>query len=285
MTEQAAGKPSVSSRTIAPDDYQAFRSFLEQSCGILLGDNKQYLVASRLNGLMDREGIRDLGELVQRVQRSSEQRLRGLVIEAMTTNETQWFRDTYPFTVLQEVLLPEYQRRGVQQLRIWSAACSSGQEAYSLSIALEEQRARGLRMEAEIVGTDISPAMISQCNEGCYNASTVNRGLSPERRDRFFKRDGDSWCVSSAIQRRTQFRVHNLLDTYSGLGTFDIIFCRNVLIYFATEVRQKILDRMIRQMRPGGYIVLGASESLSRYSQDLEMVRSHGGVLYRLRDR
>lgn len=273
----------VSSREIIPEHYQAFRAFLEQSCGIVLGENKQYLVSSRLGQLMEREGVKDLGELIYRVQQPGGQRLRGMVIEAMTTNETQWFRDTYPFTILQETLLPEYQRRGVQQMRIWSAACSSGQEPYSLSIALEEFRARGARLEAEIVGTDISPAMVTQAREARYSASTINRGLSPERRDRYFVRDGADWVVRPEIRRRTQFMVHNLLDSYSNLGRFDLIFCRNVLIYFSAESRESILSRMIQQMRPGGYLIVGASESLARHARDLEMVRSHGGVIYRLR--
>lgn len=275
----------VSSREIVPEHYQAFRAFLEQSCGIVLGDNKQYLVSSRLGHLMQREGIKDLGELVYRVQQHGGQRLRGMVIEAMTTNETQWFRDTYPFTILQDTLLPEFVKRGQQQLRIWSAACSSGQEAYSLSIALEEYRARGARIEAEIVGTDISPAMIAQAKEARYTASTINRGLSAERRDRYFQRNGEDWQVRPEIRRRAQFMVHNLLDSYASLGRFDIIFCRNVLIYFSADSRENILNRMIQQMRPGGYLIVGASESLARHANDLQMIRSHGGVIYRLRER
>ena len=279
------GQRLVASREIVPEHYQAFRAFLEQSCGIVLGDNKQYLVSSRLGHLMEREGIKDLGELVYRVQQPGGQRLRGMVIEAMTTNETQWFRDTYPFTILQDTLLPEFVKRGQQQLRIWSAACSSGQEVYSLSIALEEYRARGARIEAEIVGTDISPAMIAQAKEAKYPASTINRGLSPERRDRYFQPSGESWVVRPEIRRRGQFMVHNLLDSYASLGRFDIIFCRNVLIYFSATSRENILNRMIQQMRPGGYLIVGASESLARHTGDLQMIRSHGGVIYRLRER
>ena len=275
----------MSSRQIAPEHYQAFRAFLEQSCGIVLGDNKQYLVSSRLGHVMEREGIKDLGELVYRVQQPRGQQLRGAVIEAMTTNETQWFRDSYPFTILQESLLPEFVKRGTQQLRIWSAACSSGQEAYSLSIALEEYRAKGARIDAEIVGTDISPAMVAQAKEASYAASTINRGLSPERRDRYFQRSGENWVIRPEVKRRTQFLVHNLLDSYVSLGKFDIVFCRNVLIYFSAESRESILKRMIQQMRPGGYLIVGASESLARHAGELEMVRSHGGVIYRLRER
>lgn len=273
----------MTSKAIAPEHYQAFRAFLEQSCGIVLGDNKQYLVSSRLGHLMEREKLKDLGELVHKVQQPGGQRLRGTVIEAMTTNETQWFRDSYPFTILQDTLLPEFQKRGVDSVRIWSAACSSGQEPFSMSIALEEFRARGARIEAEIVGTDISPAMIAQAKEAKYSDSTVNRGLSPERRDRYFQRSGADWVVRPEIRRRTQFMVHNLLDSYASLGRFDVVFCRNVLIYFSAESRENILNRMIQQMRPGGYLIVGASESLARHADQLEMVRSHGGVIYRVR--
>jgi Methylase of chemotaxis methyl-accepting proteins len=280
----ADGK-SVASATIDPEHYRAFRDFLEQSCGIVLGDNKQYLVASRLGQLIEREGFRDLGELVARLNRPGAGTLRGHVIEAMTTNETQFFRDVYPFEALKQRLFPEFQQRRLWPARIWSAACSSGQEAYSISMALQEYNEEGGRLEAEILGTDISPAMVQQATAGRYNASAVSRGLSPQRLRRFFTQiDANTWEVRPEIRRRTTFRQHNLLESYSLLGRFDLIFCRNVLIYFSQESRVDILNRMAKVLNPGGYLIVGASESLVRHADHFEMIRIGGGVIYRLRD-
>lgn len=269
---------------ISPEDYQAFKAFLEQSCGIVLGDNKQYLVTSRLNGLMLRHGVGSLGELVARLRQHAYVSLRGQVIEAMTTNETQWFRDIYPFAILQNDLFPRLQAKRSWQIRLWSAGCSSGQEAYSMSIALQEFNARGGRLEAQILGTDISPAMIDRATAGRYPLSVINRGLTPERRDTYCSGlDENTWEVNRETRRRTSFRVHNLLESFALLGRFDIIFCRNVLIYFSTESRHDIISRMARVLNPGGFLVLGASESLARHAHEFETVRCQGGVVYQLK--
>ncbi len=274
----------MSSTQIDPEHYRAFRQFLEQSCGIVLGDNKQYLVSSRLGQLMQREGIPDLGELLKRIQERPMGGLRGRVIEAMTTNETQWFRDNYPFQILQELIFPELVKQNKQQVRVWSAACSSGQEPYSISIALQEFQARGGRLEADILGTDISPAMVTQARLARYSASALNRGLTAERRSRHFHSvEPEVWEVRPEIRRRVRIQQHNLLESYATLGRFDLIFCRNVLIYFSAESRHDILRRMCQQLQPGGYLVVGASESLARHNDELEMIRTHGGVVYRRR--
>ncbi len=254
-------------RQIDPDHYQAFRGFLEQSCGIVLGDNKQYLVSSRLGQLMVREGIANLGELVRQVQSNRAGGLRGRVIEAMTTNETQWFRDLYPFSILQERLFPEFVKAGKPRVRIWSAACSSGQEPYSISMALQEFIATGQRLEAEIVGTDISPAMVAQARLARYGGSAISRGLSLERRKRFFQQvEDDTWEARPEIRGRVKVQSHNLLESFTSLGRFDLIFCRNVLIYFSAQSREDILRRMCQQLSPGGYLIVGASESLARHA-------------------
>ncbi len=274
----------MSSTHINPEHYKAFRQFLEKSCGIVLGDNKQYLVSSRLGQLMQREGIADLGGLLQRIQQRPTGDLPGRVIEAMTTNETQWFRDNYPFQVLQDLIFPDLVKQNRQQVRVWSAACSSGQEPYSISIALQEFRARGGRLEGDILGTDIAPAMVNQARLARYGASALSRGLSAERRNYHFQRvEPDVWEVRPEIRRRVRFQLHNLLDSYAVLGRFDLIFCRNVLIYFSAESRHDILRRMCQQLQPGGYLVVGASESLARHNDDLEMLRTEGGVVYRRR--
>ncbi len=273
----------ILNKTIAPEHFQAFRRLLEDSCGILLGDNKQYLVTSRLGPLMAAEEVTDLGMLVQRLQRPSERVLRGRVIEAMTTNETSWFRDVYPFENLQKHVFPALADTVGRRIRIWSAACSSGQEPYSISMALHESRTRGLSLEAEIIATDLAPSMVEMTRHAVYPESAIRRGLSPDRLQRFFQRQGDGWQVKPEIRARVRPQVQNLLEPFGTLGRFDMIFCRNVLIYFSPRTREDILRRMCRQLNPGGYLIVGASESLSRHMDDLEMVRGDSGVMYRRR--
>ncbi|MBK5942843.1 CheR family methyltransferase [Halorhodospira halophila] len=270
--------------SVGEEEYQAFARFLERACGIVLGPSKQYLVASRLGPLLEAERIPDLATLVQRLEQRPTADLKGRVIEAMTTNETQWFRDRFPFDVLRRHLLPEMERRRVWPVRIWSAACSSGQEAYSISMTVDEYNDSGGRMEAEILGTDISIAMVEEARRGRYTANVARRGLAPERQQRFFDAVGENtWEVKPAVRRRTSFRVHNLLESYAGLGRFDIVYCRNVLIYFGWESRRDIVQRIAEVTRPGGYLIVGASESLARHSDEFELVRLDGGVVYRRR--
>lgn len=263
------------------EDYRAFSDFLERSCGIVLGENKQYLVASRLGPLLEAEGYKSLGDLVARLERPGQSDLKGRVIEAMTTNETQWFRDTFPFEVLRSRILPEMEKRRVNPVKIWCAACSSGQEPYSISMTVDEYNDTGGRIDASILGTDISPAMIEQARAARYTANVARRGLSKERQERFFKAVGENtWEVRPEVTRRTSFRVHNLLESYAGLGKFDVVLCRNVLIYFGWESRRDIVQRLASVTRPGGYLIVGASESLARHSDAFELVRLQGGVVY-----
>ncbi|PAU87914.1 protein-glutamate O-methyltransferase CheR [Pseudomonas jilinensis] len=274
--------------TSSNQDFQVFREFLEKACGIVLGDNKQYLVASRLNRLMDQEGIKSLGELVKRIQFQPRGGLREAVIDAMTTNETLWFRDVYPFEVLKNRLIPEFIRDNPgQRLRIWSAACSSGQEPYSLSMAIDEfERANlgQLRGGAQIVATDLSGGILNAAKGAEYDSLSVARGLSQDRLNRFFDPLGPGrWAVKPAIRNRVEFRAMNLLDSYAMLGKFDIVFCRNVLIYFSAEVKKDILRRMHATLKPGGYLMLGASEALNGLPELYQMVQCSPGIVYKVK--
>lgn len=266
-------------------DFDQFRVFLEKACGILLGDNKQYLVSSRLNKLMEQQGFKSLGELVQRMQAQPWSGLREQVVDAMTTNETLWFRDTYPFEVLKKKVLPELIKANPgQRLRFWSAACSSGQEPYSLSMTLDEFE-RGnfgqLRMGAQIVATDLSAQMLGTCKSAEYDSLALGRGLSQERLQRYFDpRDGGRWAVKAAIRSRVEFRSFNLLESYAALGKFDVVFCRNVLIYFSAEVKRDILLRIHGTLKPGGYLFLGASEALNSLPDHYQMVQCSPGIIY-----
>ncbi|MBD3669479.1 MAG: protein-glutamate O-methyltransferase CheR [Gammaproteobacteria bacterium] len=271
---------------IKQDEYDGFRLFLEQSAGITLGDNKQYLVNSRLNRLMSEKGITSLGDLVDKLKQGAVPGLRETIIDAMTTNETLWFRDNSPFKVMQEEILPTLGSSLTRNMRIWSAACSSGQEPYSLSMLVEEfkQASPGkLKNEVEIVATDISPTVLKAAKEARYDGLSMARGMSDERKQKFFTEVEKQWEVKPEIRKRVTFKELNLLDSYSGLGKFDIIFCRNVLIYFSSDLKRDIISRMSKSLNPGGLLILGSSESLTGHSDQFELVRSPICVHYKLK--
>lgn len=265
-------------------EYVLFRDFLEQQCGIVLGENKQYLVKSRLGPLMQRFSVASLSELVSKTLSPFERQLRSAVIDAMTTNETLWFRDTYPYELLKKQILPELEKT-CRTVKIWSAASSSGQEPYSIAMtAMEYQQTRpgAFSLGVNILGTDISNTMLDHCQRGEYDGLALSRGLSPERRSKFFEDSGKGMMrVKDPVRKNVSFRHLNLLDSYTLLGKFDIIFCRNVLIYFSADVKAKIIRQFAQSLNPKGYLFLGASESLSSVNSDFEMIRCNPGIIYR----
>ncbi|MEH6625160.1 MAG: protein-glutamate O-methyltransferase CheR [Motiliproteus sp.] len=271
---------------ISAAGFQLFRGFLEDACGILLGDNKEYLVSSRLSGIMHDKQCSTLEELVQQMKRPGGQRLKESVVDAMTTNETLWFRDIHPYNILEQKLLPEIAAKlGSQPLKIWSAACSSGQEPYSISMIVELFK-RGkpgqLRGGERITATDISASMLEHARQGCYDLLALGRGLSKDRLEQHFVKEADGrWKVKPCIQTRVDFKPLNLLGNYAILGKFDVVFCRNVLIYFSSDVKEQILRKIHATLKPGGYLLLGASESLGKLTDLYEMVHCSPGIIYR----
>lgn len=269
---------------ITPQEYEAFKKFLQDACGILLGDNKQYLVKSRLRRILEENSLNSLGELLERLKRPGRAGLREVVIDAMTTNETLWFRDNPPFRILQEKLLPEFaERSSLQPLRIWSSACSTGQEPYSVAMVIDEfRRTRpGKLRDVKITATDISKSVLEVARRGEYEMIAIGRGLSPERQKHFFTPSANGgWQIRPQIKSMVEFKELNLLDRYM-LGKFDIIMCRNVLIYFSAELKKDILTRLHGALNPGGYLILGASESLNGLPNLYEMVQCHPGIIYR----
>jgi len=266
-------------------DFDVFRDFLHETCGIFLGENKQYLVATRIRRILAEHDLASLTELVSALKRNRHTKLRQMVIDAMTTNETFWFRDTYPFDYLKQTLLPELMSQGRGPLRIWSAACSSGQESFSISMSVEEYRRsamKGLHREVEIVGTDLSSVVLEMAGKGEYDHMAVVRGLSRERLAMFFEqKNDDTWRVKADIRRRVSFKSLNLMDPYMGMGKFDIIFCRNVLIYFNADLKRDILQRMHAALNPGGLLFLGSSEGLAGASELFKMINCSPGIVYK----
>ena len=272
-------------QTISPVDYTKFQTFLQDACGILLGSGKEYLVESRLNTLIKKEQIDSFNDLFSALYSGRSPRLKIAVIDAMTTNETFWFRDAAHFRLLSEMIFPEAEQRSRGALRIWSAACSSGQEPYSISMEAQSYLKRNpgrLRGGVEIVATDISNRVLAEAREGVYSGISVTRGLNQEQRDTFFIKKDEQLEVLPEIKRRVSFRELNLNGSYDRLGQFDVIFCRNVLIYFSHELKQDILSRMARALRPGGYLFLGSTESLSQHNTSFKMINKHGGIVYQL---
>ena len=269
---------------ITPQEYEAFKTFLQDACGILLGDNKQYLVKSRLRRILEENNLNSLGELLDRLKRVGRSGLRELVIDAMTTNETLWFRDNHPFRILQDKLLPEFaERNSLQPLRIWSAACSTGQEPYSVGMVVDEFRRNrpGKLRDVKITATDISKSVLEVARRGEYEMIAIGRGLSPERQKQFFTPSANGgWQIKPQIKAMVEFMELNLLERYM-LGKFDIIMCRNVLIYFSADLKKDILTRLHGALNPGGYLILGASESLNGLPDLYEMVQCHPGIIYR----
>ena len=273
----------MANKDVSPASYLKFREFLEKQCGIVLGENKQYLVRSRLASLLYKHNYESADDLIDVVVRGFDRALLQSVIDAMTTNETLWFRDNYPFDLLVNNLFPTLSTKK-QKIRIWSAACSSGQEPYSIAMSvLEYQRQRpgALRAGVEIVATDLSSEMLQKCELGLYDELSLARGLSPQRRQAFFQQgDNGMMQVKPEVRRMVTFRSLNLLTSYAVLGRFDIVFCRNVLIYFSADVKQRILQQIAGQLQPEGILFLGASESISAASSTYSMVKCHPGLYY-----
>lgn len=272
--------------SISKEDYESFRAFLEEACGITLGDNKQYLITSRLSSLLAEYQIASLGTLIERLRKERRSELYERIVDAMTTNETLWFRDAFPFEILRQVILPEQAKARASGVRIWSAACSSGQEPYSISMTIEEYlRANpgALANNVQIVATDLSPSMLDLARAGSYDAAAMARGISDERRRQFFSERHGRWELREDLRRRVTFRELNLQQGYESLGRFQVIFCRNVLIYFSADLKRNILARLAAALQPGGYLFLGAAEAITGYSDAFEMVRLSQGIVYRLK--
>ena len=248
---------------MTPLDYDYLRGILKQRSGLDLSADKQYLVESRLVPLARKAGLAGIPELVQKMKGSAES-LTTEVVEAMTTNETFFFRDKVPFDHLRDTILPALlqSRASRKSLRIWSAACSTGQEPYSIAMCLKEKAAQLAGWRIEIVGTDLSQEVLEKSRAGIYSQFEVQRGLPIQLLVKYFAQIGELWRLNSEIRGMVQFRQLNLLQDFSSLGKFDVVFCRNVLIYFDQETKTQIFERIAKVTEPDGMLMLGAAESV-----------------------
>jgi len=249
---------------VTPLDYDFLRKLLKERSGLDLSADKQYLVESRLVPLARKANLGGIPELVQKIQRGGAEALTTEVVEAMTTNETFFFRDKIPFDHLRDTILPMMQqsRANRKSLRIWSAASSTGQEPYSIAMLLKEKAAALTGWRIEIVATDLSQEVLEKSKAGIYSQFEVQRGLPIQLLVKYFAQIGELWQLNSELRGMVQHRQLNLLQDFTHLGKFDVIFCRNVLIYFDQETKINIFDRMAKIIEPDGMLMLGAAETV-----------------------
>jgi chemotaxis protein methyltransferase CheR len=248
---------------VTPPDYEYLRRLLKEQSGLDLSADKQYLIESRLLPLCRKAGLAGISELVQKMKGGSTP-ITDQVVEAMTTNETFFFRDKVPFDHYRESIMPEILRARASRksMRIWCAAGSTGQEPYSLAMCMKEMSAALAGWRVEIVATDLSQEVLEKSKAGIYSQFEVQRGLPIQMLVKYFKQTGELWQINPDIRAMVQHRQLNLLRDFSQLGIFDVIFCRNVLIYFDQETKINIFNRLANATEPDGFLVLGAAETV-----------------------
>ncbi len=266
-------------------DFEFVAQLLRKRAGIVLGGDKMYLLESRLAPLARKEGLPSIDDLIHVVRARRDERLIAQVVDVMTTNETFFFRDKTPFDHLREAVMPALAaaRRG-QRIRIWCAACSTGQEPYSIAMLLDQNPALCGGVPVEIVATDISDRCLERARQGLFTQFEVQRGLPIQMLMHYFTQQDDHWRISERIRSMVSFRKLNLMDTSYNLGKFDVVFCRNVLIYFDSATKGEVLERIAQSTNPGGFLMLGAAESVIGITQAFESAQDRRG-LYKLSSR
>ena len=274
---------------ITPDEFRVFSRYVHGLSGIYLDESKTYLIETRLGRLLEELGCASYSELYYRVKSDAGRSLERKIIDAITTKETQFFRDTSPFDLLRHKIVPELiDRRTAGKLspvpiRIWSAACSTGQEVYSIAIVLKELLRDLKRYTIRILGTDISDEAVAQASYGQYNKFEIERGLPPDKLHIYFTPKDGMWKIRDEIRAMVTFRKHNLMEPFAGIGKFDIIFCRNVAIYFLLEDRTRLFKKIAEVLEREGYLIIGSTESLSGVCPLFEPKRYLRSVFYQLK--
>lgn len=249
---------------LPPEDFAFLAALLKRRSGLVITPEKLYLVESRLMPLARKEQLPSIAALVGKLRGVQSEALQRAVTDVMTTNESLFFRDRTPFEQFEKELLPALQRARTAQkrIRVWCAAASTGQEPYSLAMLLKEKPALAAGWTLEILGTDICAEVIARAQAGLYSQFEVQRGLAIQLLMKYFAKEGDSWRLSETVRSMVRFRLYNLLDSFAGLGPQDIIFCRNVLIYFDRETKSDILARLAGVLPDDGYLLLGSAETV-----------------------
>jgi chemotaxis protein methyltransferase CheR len=270
---------------ITREEMPVWSRYIKEICGIHLDESKGYLLETRLGALLPEAGASNFSELFNKARADSSSKLRNKIIESITTNETSFFRDTSPFELLRHKLIPDLMDRrsrtgGRTPIRIWSAACSTGQEAYSTAIVFKELLGDLSRHDIRILGTDISNRVVAQASYGEYSRLELERGLEPEKLARHFVVSGDRWRVRDEIRSLATFRTMNLLEPYTMPNSFDIVFCRNVAIYFNEADKIRMYRNILKYLAKDGCLIIGATESITGLCPELEPKRHLRSVFY-----
>jgi chemotaxis protein methyltransferase CheR len=272
---------------LLPEERPTMYQYIHALCGIALDDSKAYLVEGRLANIATHTGCATFSQLLARARSDPSRALERSIIDAITTNETLFFRDGSPFDLLRHKIVPELidrrARTGSARIRIWSAACSTGQELYSIAILLKELLGDTDRYGVQLIGTDISDEAVARASKGLFSAVEISRGLSEEMRAKYFTARPGGWQIHDAVRGMASFKKLNLMQDFSGLGRFDVIFCRNVAIYFNETGRRSLFERIERALEPGGCLVTGSMESLVGIAPQFESKRHLRSVYYQVK--
>ncbi|WP_339732662.1 protein-glutamate O-methyltransferase CheR [uncultured Gimesia sp.] len=272
---------------MSPEDYKYITDFLLESTGLSLGENKEYLLEARLIPLAQAHGMNGIEDLVLSLRSKIDPTLQQGVMEAMTTNESSFFRDRRPFDELKNSILPDIiaERKMTQKLRIWCSACSHGQEPYSIIMTLREHFPELADWNIQIMATDLCSKALKRAEEGVYSQFEVQRGLPVQLLMKYFEQCEQGWKIKSDSGVSIQWKHLNLLEDFKHLGMFDIVFCRNVLIYFKPEMKKNILNRVSQQMHSSGVLLLGAAETVLGISDNYSKLSGCQSAIYQLAGR
>nr|NIS39635.1 protein-glutamate O-methyltransferase [Desulfuromonadales bacterium] len=261
-------------------DFELIAQLLQARSGLALNKEKAYLLESRLNPVARKWNFAGLDELAQAIRNGKDETLLVDVTEAMTTNESFFFRDQKPFEQFTEMVLPHLlkARSSTRSIRIWSAACSSGQEPYTLAMLLKEHEAQLAGWNIEILATDLSNEILDRAKEGFYSQFEVQRGLPITLLVKYFTQAGDRWEIDESLRKMVKFQQLNLLHDFSSLGKFDVVFCRNVLIYFDTPTKARVLDGIANMLPPDGFLYLGGAETVLGTSDRFQLMPGQRGI-------
>lgn len=264
-------------------DFEHLARTLKDQSGLVVTPEKAYLLENRLQPVARKWGMETLDDLVVAVRTRADRKMIKDVVDAMTTNESLFFRDMKPFDNLRDIILPELMkaRAASKKIRIWSAACSSGQEPYSIAMLLTELGPKVAGWRFEIVATDLSSDIVARAKAGTYSQFEVQRGLPITMLVKYFAQEGEKWRINDKIRNMVQYREFNLLDHPRSLGQFDVVFCRNVLIYFDQPTKAKVLGGIADQIAPDGGLYLGGAETVLGVTDRFEPIPGQRGV-YRL---
>jgi len=262
------------------DDFEFLCRLLKDRSGLILTRDKAYLLESRLLPVARKRNMKSLDELIVGLRQRPDNDLIRVVVEAMTTNESFFFRDIKPFEQFRNFVLPQLlrSRAAKKSIRIWSAACSSGQEPYSLAMILSEEKDKLAGWQFEIVATDLSNDILEKAQAGAYSQFEVQRGLPIQLLVKYFKQNGERWHIDPALRGAVKFRTLNLLDDFTTLGQFDVVFCRNVLIYFDQPTKTLVLERMARLLPHDGYLYLGGAETVIGVTDKFQSLTEQRGI-------